>query len=368
MKGKIKVEIFYYSNTKNNKLPAIIKHTITLLPFFLIVAMQSFAQEAVTKKKAKKVYCKCTINGLPRGKAASLKYEYRPHYNITTTDKTGNFGNSSNTIKNNGRIEAKVKIPIINKPYLSIIGGLKYNREEYNFKALPDGSNPLYKSLEDRDLKSIGANLTVIKPSLSNKFWILRLSANLNGDYSKSPLSKANYLKFSVSPALAWRKNDDLSYAVGLTYSYSFGRSLVFPTFALNYNFNERWSIETILPLFVKFRYGFNEDFYWYNNIEFSAASYRLNNTNAALAAYQSLHLYTSELKVSSSLEKQLVGWLWAGIEIGGAHNFSYNLTNSTSGKKDVIFKSKIKDGLLFNVNLFLVAPKKLYRRLTENL
>lgn len=349
-------------------MTADIKHTIGFVLLLLILNEQSFAQEAATKTKAKKVYCKCTINGLPRGKAASFKYEYRPLYHINSTDKSGNFGNSSNTIKNNGRLEIKIKVPIINKPYLSIIGGFKYNREEYNFKALPDGSNPLYKSLEDRDLKSIGANLTVIKPSLSNKFWILRLNANLNGDYNKSPLSKANYLKFSVSPALAWRKNDDLSYAIGLTYSYAFGRSLVFPTFALNYNFNERWSVETILPLFLKFRYGFNENFYWYNNVEFSAASYRLNNSNAALAAYQSLHLYSSEVKISSSLEKQVVGWLWAGIELGGAHHFSYNLTNSNSSKKDVVFKSRISDGLLFNVNLFLVAPKKLYRRLTENL
>lgn len=349
-------------------MPAIIKHSFILLSFFLIITIQSFAQEAVTKKKIKKVYCKCTINGLPRGKAASFKYEYRPHYNIATTDKTGAFGNSSNTIKNNGRIEIKVKVPIINKPYLSIIGGIRYAREEYNFKALPDNANPFYKSLEDRPLKSIGANLTVIKPSLSNKFWILRLNANLNGDYKDSPLKTSSYLKFSISPALAWRKSDDLSYAIGLTYSYSFGRSLVFPTFALNYNLNQRWSLESVLPLFIKFRYGFNENFYWYNNIEFSGASYRLNNTNAALATYQSLHLHTSELKFSSSLEKQLVGWLWAGAEVGGAHYFSYDLTNSNRSKKDVIFKSKIHTGMLASISLFLVAPKKLYRRLTENL
>lgn len=347
---------------------------IKIIILFFILAITGttsvFAQQDSTgkKKKEKKVYCKCTIRGLPRGKFITARYEYRPNFKITTTDKTGNFGNNSNTIKNNGRIEIKVKIPVINKPYLSIVAGLKYDKEEYNFKDPSATSYPLYKSLEDRALRSIGGSLTILKPMRSNKFWILRLNGNLNGDYGNNTVKKSKYLKFSVSPALAWRKNDDLSYALGVTYSYNFGRPLLFPTFALNYNFNDQWSLETILPLFVKLRYGFNENFYWYNNIEIDGASYRLNNTVASLTQYQSLHLHRSELRFTSSIEKQIVGWFWAGAEIGGVQNLSYNFTNSASGRKDIIFKNKIGTGFVANVSLFLVPPKKLYRKVTENL
>jgi len=41
-------------------------------------------------------------------------------------------------------------------------------------------------------------------------------------------------------------KNDSLSYAVGITYSNFFWRTLVFPTFYLNSHLNEQWSVETI--------------------------------------------------------------------------------------------------------------------------
>ncbi|MBS1742318.1 MAG: hypothetical protein JST81_04725 [Bacteroidetes bacterium] len=321
------------------------------------------------KARPKKVYCKCTVNGLPRGKFLSLTYGFHPQYSITTTDKSGNFNPPYNTrsiIKNNAHIEAKLKVPIINKPYLSIIAGFRYNKEQYKFSQ--PAINPLYRSLEDRDLRSIGVTLTILKPMLSNKFWILRLAGNFNGDYNSKTVSKTNYLKFSVSPALAWRKNDDFIYALGATYSYSFGRPLIFPTFGVNYNFNNRWSLESILPLFVKFRYGFNENFFWYNNLEVDGSSYRLDNTEASLSAYQSLHLHTSSLKYSTSLERQLVGWVWAGVQFGGIHNLSYNLTNSSSGRKDVIFKSRLRESFFGTISIYLVPPKKLYRKVAENL
>ncbi len=339
---------------------------ITLISFFVFMAVNTFAQNSNPKKKVKKVYCKCAIQGIPRAKGFSMSYEYRPSYSIKTTDNTFiTKPITNNTIKNNGRIEFKLKIPIINKPYLSIIGGFKYNKEEYKFKDFNTG-NPLYKSLEDRNLRSIGGSITVLKPTRSNKFWILRLNANLNGDYNNSTISKTNYLKFSISPALAWRKSDDLSYAIGLSYAYNFGRPVLFPTFAINYNLNDHWSLESILPIFIKMRYGINENFYWYNSLEVDGASYRLNNTEPSLAKYQNLHLHRSEIKLTSSIEKQITGWLWGGLEIGGAHNLSYNLTNSATQRSDIIYKNTIGDGFICRVSIFLIPPKRFYQRIIE--
>ena len=342
------------------------KVSVILISFLCMLSVNALAQNDNSKKKVKKVYCKCAIQGIPRAKGFSMSYEYRPSYGIKTTDNRTLLPKVySNTIKNNSRIELKLKIPIINKPYLSIVGGFKYNKEEYKFRDT-NSANPLYKSLEDRNLRSIGGSITILKPMRSNKFWILRINANLNGDYNNSSISKTNYLKFSISPALAWRKSDDLSYAVGLSYGYNFGKPTLFPTFAINYNLNDHWSLESILPVFIKMRYGINENFYWYTSLEVDGASYRLNNTDTALAKYQSLHLHRSELKLTSSIEKQIAGWLWAGLEVGGAHNISYNFTNSASGRSDVILKNKINDGFVCRVSIFLIPPKKFYQRIIE--
>ena len=86
------------------------------------------------------------------------------------------------------------------------------------------------------------------------------------------------------------------------------------------------------------------------------------------LSHYQSLHLHRSEIKISTSLEKQISGWLWGGLEIGGAHNLSYNLTNSPNGNSDVIFKNKIADRFFISAGIYLIPPKRLYSKIVENL
>lgn len=334
--------------------------------FFISLLLLTTSVFAQQKDSSKRAYCIPAIKGLPRGKAFVIKYEYIPAHNISSTDETGNFNNSSNKITRNGRWDIKLKIPIFNKPSLSIIGGLKYNTEQYHFKDLKNNANPLYQSLEDRALNSVGANLLFIKPRRGNTYWILRLSADLNGDYNGSTRSKTDYLKFSVAPAIGWKKNDDLSYAVGISYSYAFGKPLVLPTFALNKNFNDRWGLEAVLPVLIKLRYTQKDNFYWFSGLEVNGASYRLNNTVTSLAGYESLHLHRSEIRLVSSIEKEIKGWLWMGVEAGFRHNLLYNLTNSASGRSNIIFKNKINDGLLFNASIFLVPPKSFMRRLTE--
>jgi Domain of unknown function (DUF6268) len=334
-----------------------------LLISLLLAGINILAQE---NNEPQLQYCKPAVKGLPRGKALVVKYEYIPSYNITTTDKTGSFSNSSNKITRNGRWDIKLKIPVINKPSLSIVAGLKYNTEQYHFSDLSGSPNPLYQSLEDRALNSIGANLLLIKPRRGNTYWILRVSADLNGDYDGSTRSKTDYLKFSVAPAIGWKKNDDLSYAVGISYSYTFGRPLVLPTFAINKNFNDRWGLEAVLPVLIKLRYTKNDNFYWFNGVEVNGASYRLNNTVPSLDNYQPLHLHRSEIRLTSGIERAIKGWLWIGAEAGFRHNLLYNLTNSASGRSGIIFKNKTNDGLLLNASIFLVPPKAFLRRLTE--
>src|SRR5882757_1432350 len=112
----------------------ILEHYIVPILSLIFLSHATVAQQSDSTKKQKKVYCKCSIKGLPRAKALTIKYEYRPNYKITSTDKTGYYGNSTGRIKSNGRTEIKFKVPVINKPYLSIIAGFKYNKEEYNFE------------------------------------------------------------------------------------------------------------------------------------------------------------------------------------------------------------------------------------------
>ena len=75
-------------------------------------------------------YCVPALKGVPVGKGFSIEYQRIPNISITTKDNTGNFEDTQTTIKALTKLEAKLKIPIINRNNLVVLMGLKYEREE----------------------------------------------------------------------------------------------------------------------------------------------------------------------------------------------------------------------------------------------
>lgn len=324
----------------------------TLLFFSLLNAIVAFSQNDTIK-----AYCIPALKGVPVGKGVVLEYQNVHNIGIETIDKTGNFSNAKSTINSNTNLEVKIKIPIINKDYLSIVGGLKYNKEEFHFEN--PNSHPFYQNLEDKGLKSMGINVTVLKPTKSKKFWILRANADLNGDYGTIN-SFSEYLKFSISPALGWKVNDNFSYAFGVSYNYRFGTPRILPVAALNLNLNEKWGMEAILPVLIKVRYKYNAGFNWLNTIEIDGASYKMANFNLEFENYNNLHLHRSDLQLSSRIEKKLVGWLWMASEVGIRKNLDFNLTNSNVSRKNILLENNLKSAFLFNVSLFISPRNKI--------
>lgn len=328
---------------------------IQILFFMLIMGFLQAHAQSDTLQSNESDYCVPSLKGIPVGKGVSFEYQRLPTIAIETIDKTGNFGDSKNTIKSNNSIEVKLKIPIVDQPYLNILGGFKYTFEEYHFENTT--SNPFYTNLEDKGLKSIGANITVIKPTRTNKYWIFKANADLNGDYDSNSTHFKDFLKFSISTALGWKINENYSYAFGISYNYRFGSPLLLPVVAFNRNLNEKWSIEAILPVFVRSRFQFNEGLQWLNTIEIDGASYRLNNFSAEFSPYDNLHLHRSDIQYTTRLEKKIMGWLWAASEVGFRKNLTYNLTNSNKANDNVIFENTLKSALLLNLSLF-ISPR----------
>jgi len=333
----------------------------------LIVVLSTtniYAQEIFSWSK-ETGYCTPSVAGLPRPKAFIVKYELQPNYKITSTAKDGNFENSDGEINRNRRLDFRLRFPIINKPSLTIAAGLKYSREEFRLDNYPTGSK-FYNNLEDRDLKSIGAHLYVIKPTKSKKYFILRAGFDFNGDYPSDKINASEFLKFSITPLIGWKKNDNLSYALGFSYGYAFGRPLIYPVFSYNKNFNCNWGIESLLPVNFKLRYTKNEKNYFYAGLELQGNSYRLDNADSVFSAYDKLHLFHSELRFTITYERELHDWLWFGIEGGVRHNLTFNVTNGPKATADVILKNKLSEAPLINASIFIVPPKGFFRKSTS--
>ena len=309
-------------------------------------------------------YCSPSVVGLPRAKAVIIKYEVSPVFNIRSEGKQGGFGNSSAGLKRNGRLDLRLRFPIINKPGITIAAGIKYAHEEFLFKDADLRNNyPFYKDLEDRPLKSIGLHFYVVKPRRTNKYFILRTSMDLNGDYSSDKFGKTEFLKFSMTPLIGWKKNENLSYAVGFSYGYTFGKPLIIPAVSINKNFDCNWGIESILPINVRLRYSPNDNNFFYGGLELAGGSYRLDNKDSAFKAFSRLHLFRSELRFIMSYERAIHDWLWFGAEAGWRDNLRFNLTNGPKAMSDVIISNKLSGSLVANVSLFVVPPKGLLKR-----
>lgn len=320
------------------------------------------AQELFTWSKDQG-YCNPSVIGLPRTKAVIIKYELQPSYRITSTAKLGSYGNSEGKIRTNGRWDFRLRFPIINKPSLTIAAGIKYTQEEFRFDNNKTNTYSFYKDMEDRPLKSLGLHFYVVKPTKGKKYFLLRASFDLNGDYNSEKFADREFLKFSISPLIGWKKNENFSYAVGVSYGYTFGVPLVIPVFSFNKNFNCNFGIESLLPVNIRLRYTKNEKNYFYTGIELAGSSYRLNNEGTAFMDYSKLHLFRSELRFTATYEREIHDWLWFGMEAGYRHNLVFNLTNGPRARSDVIIDSKLRDAPLINASIFVVPPKGLLHK-----
>ena len=330
--------------------------------FFLLYACEGYNQEVFSWNKDQS-YCNPSVIGLPRTKALILKYELQPSYRIISTGKLGTYGNSDEKINRNGRWDFRLRFPIINKPSLTVAAGIKYTQEEFRFANTKSNNYAFYKDMEDRPLKSLGLHFYVVKPTKGKKYFLLRASFDLNGDYTSRKIGNKDFLKFSISPLIGWKKNENFSYAVGVSYGYTFGVPLVIPVFSFNKNFNCNFGIESLLPVNVRLRYTRNEKNYFYAGLELAGSSYRLDNEGTAFADYNKLHLFRSELRSMITYEREIHDWLWFGIEAGYRHNLIFNLTNGPRALSDVIIDNKLRDAPLINASLFVVPPRGLLRK-----
>jgi hypothetical protein len=335
----------------------ILNYILLLSLLITVPCIYSNAQDIFSWSKEKE-YCSPSVIGLPRAKAAIIKYELQPGYTIRSVGKLGTYGNSEGKISRNHRFDVRLRFPIINKPSITIAAGLKYSLEEFNFSDEQPMSYSFYKDLEDRPLKSAGIHFYLVKPTKNKKYFILRTSFDLNGDYGSKKFGKKEFLKFSVTPLIGWKKNENLSYAFGFTYGYTFGVPLILPVISYNKNFNCNFGIESVLPLSLKLRYTKNEKNYWYGGVELGGASYRLDNEGTAFSNYNKLHLFRSELRYTLTYEREIHDWLWFGIEAGYRQNLRFNLTNGPRARADVIISNTLKGAPLINASIFMVPPR----------
>lgn len=304
-------------------------------------------------------FCVPSVHGMPRSKGFSIQQERVLNYRITSDGSDGGLSSSEDEVELNRRWEVKLRFPVLLKPNLKLAVGLEYFHEEYRFEGLPNNDFPFYQSLENKDLRSIGASAYLVKPWLGKRYFIMRVGVNLNGDENFGGMFNSDFLKVSVAPLLGWKHSPFTSFAVGLAYSYDFGRQSIYPIFSYNHTFNSRWGVESILPLNVKLRHTKNDKNIFYATTELNGASYNVTLNGPEFENRQGLILRKSEIRFLLKYEREIHDWLWFGLEAGLRSNIEFSLRESNERNAVRLIENEFNSALVLNASIFIVPPRK---------
>lgn len=304
-------------------------------------------------------FCVPSVDGMPRSKGIIIEYERVVDYGIQATSPNSAIGDvEDGGIRVNRQLQFVCRLPLYNKEHLKIAAGFRYFTEEFRFD---NTEYPLFESLEDRPLKSIGLSAYIVRSFRGNKFFLVKLGADLNGDYNQDIAPNSKFLRYSVVPLMGWKKNDRIAYGVGLAYSYVFGTPRVLPIVAYNNTFNRKWGLEMLLPASIRLRHNMSEKDIFYLTTKINGASYRISLENeAAFSEYDILDLKKSEIRAFATYEREIYDFVWFGVNAGIRKNLSFDLTDSLTGGGETIIEGDVRRAFFFNVSLFLVPPRKL--------
>lgn len=327
-------------------------------------------REKVQPREADKVFANPSVLGMGPSRGIVLRYERSPRFGVTSTSSPGLLGNGADEVKRFNTIEFKAYAPLWNRPHFKIVAGFNYARQQFNFegRGKPD-LYPLYQVLDDRNLRTIGSQLVVLRPIDGRRYYLFRVKGELNGDYQQDaedgqyrrlPLNK--YLRTSAEFFYGWKRSPMQSLAIGAQFGYTFGRRSIYPAIIYNRTWNDRWGLETILPARVRVRYNASERSLFYGGYEVEGNSYTINIDVPTIGPNQTVELRVTSLATKFRFERELLPVLWFGLEAGYRYYASFRVFDSTTDRNRLI-DNKLKGSAVVSAEIFLTPPRRILKQ-----
>lgn len=234
-------------------------------------------------------------------------------------------------------LRINANIPVVSLSNILWQMGAGYNTAYMNNEDLMDTSFISQSQFADelnKGLTAINLNTTVFKPLSEKHFLLFQGMIEVNGNYdfgSNSPsLANAKY-----SAALLWgkRPHDRLQWGVGLARTYRAGELNYIPLLLYNYTSESRkWGTEILFPARAAYRRKFNPRNILLAGYELEGSSYRLQQGSVPLNNFE---YRRSEIRLRLDYQRQLVGFIWVGLQGGVILNYSVNADDLSPNNKD---------------------------------
>lgn len=256
------------------------------------------------------------------------------------------------------RIKGKIKIPLVNAVDLKVLLGYEYARETFHFNRIGYYQQDVFLSLHDNPLHTNKYSLYITK-SFDDKYYAgLRLRTSYRGDHEKMINFDGRYATYSALAAFGIKPRDDLEYGFGLTYSRGFFNTTLLPFGIYNQTFNDKWGIETVLPVSIMMRYNFAPKSLLLFGVEYQSKSYSVDIYQQAKRdeAPVPYHFRHAEIAWKATYDEHLFSWVWFTAEAGYQIPLNSRFDNTQDATSN--FRTRTTPQPFFNVGFF-VSPSR---------
>lgn len=301
--------------------------------------------------------CRPGVTNKTPSKGLAIGYTYSPEFKMRAPN-----AENRNEVERNERIGGKLKIPLINQPKLKFMLGFKYAYERYYFDDIDPENYPLFKRMNDVPLKKSEAAAYIVRPINHKYYTSVRLSAGYQGDYDGFVSLGERFAVYRAAGIFGVKKSDDLEYGFGVLYSKNVRRTSVYPFGFFNYTINDKWGIESAIPVKIKLRRNFNERNIATFGLEYDSQNYSIRvqePTDGLVPALENTtyHYRRSSLQVSGSYFKQTSDWTWLEFKLG----YNLNLGSQALDLPEHQTYDLNPTGSIVGSVIFFISPPRKY-------
>jgi len=327
-----------------------------LLPFFFpcLLAAQDLPTPIVGQ-----LFAQPGINNGSPGRGFNIEYERQPRFKLAGGAMDGNE-NGKNEVEAKERFEAKLKFPLVRKNEWKVLGDIYHSFERYYFESIDSASLYAFQPLDGKMLRRTRLTGYIFKSISAKRYLALRIEASSNGKYNSIAKFQRRYMVYRASAVLGIKKNDDTELGLGVTFNDNFGRLTAFPFALFNHNFNERWGLETLLPIRYKLRHNVNERNLFSIAAEYWSSAYSLDLlTPGETAPHEYIFKNASAQFFVEWETNKMSSWTWFALRGGYSYNFNSRFVlpgTRNDGRIDAFPSSSV-----FISAAFFLAPPKAY-------
>lgn len=334
---------------------------ILLLHFSILSVVVLHAQIDINNvvMETSPVLCRPGVIHKSPGKGASFTYSFNSDYRIRPPDVE-----NSSKVHRDERFDAKIKIPLVNKQRFKLLLGFQYTLERYHFEKIIPDNYPLFKRLNETDLKNTGIAAYIVCPVNHQYYTSFHLSTNWQGDYRSFVTLDNRFAVYRLAGVFGVKKRDNLEYGFGILVNKGFKNSSAVPFGFYNHTFNDHWGLETTLPTSIKVRYNFNEKRMVLVGTEFSSQTYAMNVYEPSSNPFTingvekaPYHYQRTSLDAVVMIYQQLTNWIWVQVKCG----YGFNLQSQAKDLPESrTYDLKPSGSTIGMVSFFIAPPKKL--------